>query len=231
MNTTPTPDPTGYLAACQNATTAQGLDPVVAALTRAGYSVQVEQTGGFTMVAVTDAADPAHGIVAITDDGTPGEPRYMVGAYMGDTWNTGESDDVPTRYADDVVGMVADVASARDFLADLAAAALTPAQVVQASVAWQYRTTVEEPAGYVQLSVPGGVILVSVDHPNGVYGGFYLTTPDGHDDQPSPVMTGRGPLTFANAGVWDVSRIVSALRGEHGINPLSAVRILGDYMA
>lgn len=221
-----TTDPSGYLAACQAATTRQGLDPVVTELTRAGIPVDVAQTGGFTMVATVPAADPAHGMVGIIDDGEPGAPRYMVGVYVGDTWDTGESDDVPTRYADDVEGMVADVEAARTFLAD--AAALTDGRLTQASVAWQYRTHVEEPAGYVEVPVPGGALLVSVDHPHGVYGAFYLRTPDGLDDHPSPVMTGTRPLTFANAGVWDVDRIVSALRGEHG--PEFTMRILADYL-
>jgi hypothetical protein len=39
----------GYLAACRRATTAQGLDPVVAAIAAAGIRVSVDQTGGFTM--------------------------------------------------------------------------------------------------------------------------------------------------------------------------------------
>lgn len=225
-----TTDPTGYLAACQAATTAQGLDPVVAALKRAGYPVDVEQTGGFTMVAVVPAADPAHGVVAITDDGTPDAPRYMVGVYAGDTWETGNGEDnVPTRFADDVEGMVSDVHAARTFLADVAGHALTDGRLTQACVAWQYRTDVEEPAGYVEVPVPGGAILASVDHPHGVYGGFYLATPEGWDDKPSPVMTGRGALTFTNASVWDVDRIVSAVRGEHG--PEFTARILADYGA
>ena len=212
MNTTPTPDPTTDLG-------------ILARLGVEGIGAEIENTGGGVMV-VTVQANPAHGVVAVTYDGD----AYMVGTYPGSTWHDGESEEMAAhRRTPDADGMVADVRSGLAFLA--AARALTPAQIVQASIAWQYRTTVEEPAGYVQLSVPGGVILVSVDHPRGVYGGFYLTLPDGqHGDRPSPVMTGRGPLTFTNAGVWDVDRIVSALRGEHG-NILSAFRILADYMA
>lgn len=47
-----------YDARCVTATTEQGLDPVVARLSAEGFPVQVNQTGGFTMVAtVTDSRD------------------------------------------------------------------------------------------------------------------------------------------------------------------------------
>jgi hypothetical protein len=212
----PTPDPTTDLG-------------IVARLGIEGITAEIENTGGGVMVVTVPAREPGHGIVAVTYDGD----AYNVGTYPGASWWHGEGEDEAAenvsanRRPADVEGMVSDVADARDLLATLAV--LTPAQAVQASIAWQYRTHVEEPAGYVELVVPGGAILVSVDHPTGVYGGFYLATGDGYGDKPSPVMTGRGPLTFAGAGVWDVSRIVSALRGEHG-DPMSAVRILGDYM-
>lgn len=49
---------TSYAAACKQATTDQGLDPIVAALADAGVSHFVEQTGGFVMcVAVSPTLD------------------------------------------------------------------------------------------------------------------------------------------------------------------------------
>lgn len=206
--------------------TTQPRDPfdIAAALTRAGLPAEVENTGGGVLVVTVAAADPAHGTVAVTWDGD----AYMVGAYPLATWVEGESEDLAAhRRAPELGRMLADVEGGREFLAD--AHALTQPRMVQAAVAWQYRTHVEEPAGYVEVPVPGGALLVSVDHPTGVYGGFYLRTPDGLDPEPSPVMTGTAPLTFTNAGVWDVDRIVSALRGEHG--PEFTIRILADYTA
>lgn len=56
-----------YEARCDAATTAQGLDPAVAALRAAGIPVQVWQTGGFCMVAAVPDAE-GEGVIAITGD-------------------------------------------------------------------------------------------------------------------------------------------------------------------
>jgi hypothetical protein len=42
-----------YEAACKQATTDQGLDPILAVFTDEGLPIALEQTGGFTMVAYT----------------------------------------------------------------------------------------------------------------------------------------------------------------------------------
>lgn len=89
-----------YDERCAYATTQQGLDPVVEAL--AGFGVEVEQTGGFTMVAVVTTGDD---VVCVTDD-TPAwttvrdldggvrqvplmdPPReYSVGVYTREAWH------------------------------------------------------------------------------------------------------------------------------------------------
>lgn len=75
-----------YTERCVAAATAQGLDPVVAALTEAGLAPQVEQTGGFTMVAVVYATD---GVVAITADG---DDAYLVCWHDGDGWTEGREE-------------------------------------------------------------------------------------------------------------------------------------------
>jgi hypothetical protein len=67
-----------YEDAVRKATTDQGLDPVIAALTAADIDHAVEQTGGFTMVVTVKAPD---GTFAITNDG-----GYLLGYYPGDLW-------------------------------------------------------------------------------------------------------------------------------------------------
>lgn len=67
-----------YDEACRKATTDQGLDPVIAALTAADIDHTVEQTGGFTMVVTVKAPT---GTFGITDDG-----GYLLGFYPGDSW-------------------------------------------------------------------------------------------------------------------------------------------------
>jgi hypothetical protein len=67
-----------YEDACRAATTRQGLDPVVEALTAVGIEHAVEQTGGFTMVVTVKAPT---GTFAITVDGP-----YVLGYYPGDSW-------------------------------------------------------------------------------------------------------------------------------------------------
>lgn len=56
-----------YADACANATSAQGLDPVIDALTLAGVPVEVWQTGGFCMVAAVRDIE-GDGIIAITGE-------------------------------------------------------------------------------------------------------------------------------------------------------------------
>jgi hypothetical protein len=74
-----------YDRACTLATTNQGLDPVVAALTSAGIAHEVEQTGGFTTVPTVKV--PA-GVCAVTrnDDQDDDETLYLLGFYPGDEW-------------------------------------------------------------------------------------------------------------------------------------------------
>lgn len=80
-----------YEAACRNATTNQGLDPIVALLAAEGLPCEVEQTGGFCMVAyvrptpegphlgITEADEPA---IAQDEDGAYYElDRYLIVHY------------------------------------------------------------------------------------------------------------------------------------------------------
>jgi hypothetical protein len=80
-----------YEAACREATTNQGLDPVVEALTAMGIPHAVEQTGGFTMAVTVKfhrAIGGGDGTFAITCDVT-----YLLGFYAGTTWEDGEHED------------------------------------------------------------------------------------------------------------------------------------------
>jgi len=78
-----------YADACKRAATLQGLDTVVEALTAAGLPAEVEQTGGFTMVATVYCAE---GALVVTDDGVD-EPAYLLGVYPGEAWTDGEDHD------------------------------------------------------------------------------------------------------------------------------------------
>lgn len=69
-----------YAERCAWAATHQGLDPIVASLGDADIFADVEQTGGFTMVAVVTCVC---GHVAIVDDGA----AYLVGTYPGNSWH------------------------------------------------------------------------------------------------------------------------------------------------
>ena len=79
----------GYAEMCAAAATAQGIDQIADALRANALPVQVEQTGGFTMVAVVRLN--GH-VVAITDEGSPEFPAYLVGHYPGTSWDEGEGD-------------------------------------------------------------------------------------------------------------------------------------------
>jgi hypothetical protein len=73
-----------YDEQCKAATTDQGLDPVIEALTAAGIPHALEQTGGFTMAVTVEAPS---GTFAVTkDDG------YMLGHYPDGLWETAEGD-------------------------------------------------------------------------------------------------------------------------------------------
>jgi hypothetical protein len=71
-----------YTDRCVAAATAQGLDPVVDALTAAGLPVELEQTGGFTMVATVRSLS---GVVTVTDD-----DGYSVARFTGTSWDDGD---------------------------------------------------------------------------------------------------------------------------------------------
>ena len=94
------------------AATKQGLDPVVAALSEAGIDFEVEQTGGFTMVATVTRPG---GVAAIT---TEGDDEYLVGQYRGDAWVEGEEEHGYRV----VTGTEAMVVEVRDVVAALDAA-------------------------------------------------------------------------------------------------------------
>lgn len=79
-----------YELRCAEATTDQGLDPVIDTLKAAGLDVRAEQTGGFTMVAcVYEAARPHH-YVGITEE-LHDQPGYLVVGYGPDGWQEGET--------------------------------------------------------------------------------------------------------------------------------------------
>jgi hypothetical protein len=78
-----------YDEACREATTRQGLDPVIAALAAARIPHAVEQTGGFTMVVTIPSRQPSNpGTWAIICDVV-----YLLGFYAGTTWEDGEGDE------------------------------------------------------------------------------------------------------------------------------------------
>lgn len=72
---------TCYPCACAYAADRQGIQALAIALDDAGYTVTIEQTGGFTM-AVTAYHPPTDGRIVATSDG--------VGVYAGNAWEEGE---------------------------------------------------------------------------------------------------------------------------------------------
>jgi hypothetical protein len=89
-----------YAERCERATTAQGLNPIVAAIDAAGFAPVVEHTGGYMMCVVVTAPG---GRVVVTEDGYndaegPGV-AYAVGAYFGDAWDTCEG---PVEFVDNI---------------------------------------------------------------------------------------------------------------------------------
>ncbi|WP_156250885.1 hypothetical protein [Pseudactinotalea terrae] len=80
-------DELNYAARLAAATTVQGLDPVVAALTDLGIQIEVEDTGGLTLAAVAPTED---GVVAITHEGVDLEDfTYLVATYRHPAWVEG----------------------------------------------------------------------------------------------------------------------------------------------
>lgn len=94
-----------YDSACAEAATRQGLDPLTEALTKAGVTHGVEQTGGFTMVVTVKTHT---GVWAVIADGTEPNP-FLMAFYPGDTWADGGEEQMATP--DLTVGQV--VAHAR----------------------------------------------------------------------------------------------------------------------
>lgn len=88
MSSGPFARPGSYDEACAAAATNQGLDPITEALTAAGITHEVEQTGGFTMVVTVNVPT---GVVALTHDGE-GDADYLLGYYPGTMWQDGEYD-------------------------------------------------------------------------------------------------------------------------------------------
>lgn len=83
-----------YEARCAYATTNQGLDPVVERLTAEGFPVEVEQTGGFCMVAVVTMGERVY---CVTQDGG----TYHLGVYTREGWHdTGDEALTMTEHAD-----------------------------------------------------------------------------------------------------------------------------------
>ena len=74
-----------YERANAEAATRQGLDPVRRALRAKGIPVQIENTGGFTMVAVVPSHDGKIGISEGERD-----RRYLTVFYEGRAWDNGE---------------------------------------------------------------------------------------------------------------------------------------------
>jgi len=88
-----------YLARCAEAATEQGLDPVVEALSAAGMTVEVEQTGGMVMVAYVYSADRTRW-VGVTDE-REGSGGYLVCVYgRGCTCSRGREWEILTYDAD-----------------------------------------------------------------------------------------------------------------------------------
>lgn len=89
-----------YDKACQNATTSQGLDPLIEALESAEVIHGVAQTGGFCMVVTVPRGE---GTWAVVNDGG----SWFAGWYEGDSWDEGgEAIDHHLTSLDAVVSLV-----------------------------------------------------------------------------------------------------------------------------
>jgi len=83
---------TDYTSACNEAATAQGLDPITAALTAAGIDHDVAQTGGFCMVIeITSAHDAGAKLCMTADTAEDGEALVC---YLSADAAQGEADEV-----------------------------------------------------------------------------------------------------------------------------------------
>lgn len=76
-----------YEEACKQATTDQGLDPVVDFLSRGDFPVTVDQTGGFCMCAAVYTRDRTAWVWISTEweDDENGERVYLLGYYRDDS--------------------------------------------------------------------------------------------------------------------------------------------------
>jgi len=80
----PAPKP-GYAEACRRAATAQGLDPICQALSKAGIGHGVEQTGGFCMMVRVPTPHGYHfGITAAEQPDTDSSGHWLVARYSDD---------------------------------------------------------------------------------------------------------------------------------------------------
>jgi hypothetical protein len=86
-----------YAASCAAAATAQGLDPITAALAAAGVAYDVEQTGGWVMAVTVPV--PA-GVFALTAESTDPDRPYVLGFFPGNSWHDGEADPEDLPYLD-----------------------------------------------------------------------------------------------------------------------------------
>jgi hypothetical protein len=77
-----------YEAACARATTAQGLDPLIAALSAEGIVHGVAQTGGMCMAVTIPVGDRVFAVTHDDEDPTP----WLLGRYKAAVW-AGESDE------------------------------------------------------------------------------------------------------------------------------------------
>lgn len=102
-----------YDGACKDAATRQGLDPITERLTAESIPVNVEQTGGFCMVAYADAGNGLR--MGFTYD-----EGYVVCLYDSD-YEWIEDQALTLRHLDEVVSVYRAVSAATDREAAIAA--------------------------------------------------------------------------------------------------------------
>lgn len=71
-----------YIAACRQAATDQGLDPMAARLTADGVPHEVAQTGGFCMV--IEVPTSGEGFISLTRENDPDEPPLWLVVHTPD---------------------------------------------------------------------------------------------------------------------------------------------------
>lgn len=112
----------GYDEACKAAATQQGLDPITERLTAERIDVNVEQTGGFCMVAYADAGNDIR--MGFTYDG-----GYLMCLYTsGYEWI--EDQALTVRHLDEVIAVYRAVSAATDRDAAIAAFYLADNEIV-----------------------------------------------------------------------------------------------------